>query len=63
MSSFREMDENKRSYKSYLLQQDWYDLAKKKLQNLTKHYMAKVFFKANRFRASTCTYAESWSHD
>lgn len=29
MSSFREMDKNKRSYKSYLLQQDWYDVAKK----------------------------------
>lgn len=54
MSSFREMDKNKRSYKSYLLQQDWCDLAKKKITNLTKHYMAKVFFKANRFRA--CMY-------
>ena len=30
MSSLREMDKNKRNYKSYLLQQDWYDLAKKK---------------------------------
>ena len=54
MSSFREMDKNKRSYKSYLLQQDWHDLAKK-ITNLTKQYMAKVFFKANRFRACTCT--------
>lgn len=40
MSYFREMDKNKRSYKSYLLQQDWYDVAKKKITNLTKHYMA-----------------------
>ena len=33
MSSFnREMDKNKQSYKSYLLQQEWHDLAKKKLQ-------------------------------
>lgn len=63
MSSFnREMDKNKQSYKSYLLQQDWHDLAKK-ITNLTKHYIAKVFFKANRFRACTCTYAESGSHD
>lgn len=35
----------------------------KKITNLTKHYMAKVFFKANRFRACTCTYAEGGSHD